>query len=307
MRAIVVLFPVFAITLGNATVQSTVSLFGRSTGLSEFQVGLFFASSAVLFFLTSSIWGGLADRWGGRPAIFAGLAGGGVSFFIDCHNIYIRAPNSVQSPRSSLPRFFLHTSSTVSSAYCEGSTIACMADAAVERRHRTTSTLINITFILHTVVGALSAAIVVGFHFTSTHRRVSFTLDLHFQPRLASPSRRRHKPPKSKVVLLPHCTKRLIMPYLVFAFSRVLGLSACSSRRHSSFSIGWRWAPHLQCPVRPFLLGNVHHLAPSLIHALANSHCCHGSVRPHRLLIASITVSCCGIGLSLAQQSGPPA
>jgi MFS family permease len=80
MRAIVVLFPVFAITLGNTTVQSTVGLFGRSTGLSEFQVGIFFASSAVLFFLTSSVWGGLADRWGRRPVILTGLAGSGVSF-----------------------------------------------------------------------------------------------------------------------------------------------------------------------------------------------------------------------------------
>ena len=37
MRAVVVLFPVFAMTVGNATIQSTVGLFGRSTGLSEFE------------------------------------------------------------------------------------------------------------------------------------------------------------------------------------------------------------------------------------------------------------------------------
>src|SRR5215216_3900756 len=96
MRAIVVLFPVFAITLGNTTVQSTVGLFGRSTGLSEFQVGIFFASSAVLFFLTSSVWGGLADRWGRRPVILTGLAGGGVSLVLVAA-IYAFGPDSMST------------------------------------------------------------------------------------------------------------------------------------------------------------------------------------------------------------------
>ena len=55
----IVLFSVFAATLGNATVFATLGLFGRGIGLSELEVGAIFASSALLFFLTSSHWGRL--------------------------------------------------------------------------------------------------------------------------------------------------------------------------------------------------------------------------------------------------------
>jgi MFS family permease len=77
-----VLFAVFAMTMANATVFSTIGLFGRGVGLSEFQVGTIFVSSAVLFFLVSARWGVLADRWGRRPVIVVGLAATAVSLFL---------------------------------------------------------------------------------------------------------------------------------------------------------------------------------------------------------------------------------
>ena len=49
---------------GNATVFATLGLFGRGIGLTELEVGAIFASSAMLFFLTSSHWGRLSDRIG---------------------------------------------------------------------------------------------------------------------------------------------------------------------------------------------------------------------------------------------------
>lgn len=69
-------------TMANATVFATVGLFGRGVGLSEFQVGTIFVSSAVLFLLTSACWGILADRWGRRPIIVVGLAATTVSLFL---------------------------------------------------------------------------------------------------------------------------------------------------------------------------------------------------------------------------------
>lgn len=69
-------------TMANATVFATVGLLGRGIGLSEFQVGTIFVSSAVLFLLTSSRWGALADRWGRRPIIVVGLAATAVSLFL---------------------------------------------------------------------------------------------------------------------------------------------------------------------------------------------------------------------------------
>jgi DHA1 family tetracycline resistance protein-like MFS transporter len=94
VQATIVLFAVFAATVGNASVTATLGLYGRGVGLSEIEVGAIFASSALLFFLTSSYWGRLSDRAGrarimavglGATAaslgLFAGLYGIGGTFF----------------------------------------------------------------------------------------------------------------------------------------------------------------------------------------------------------------------------------
>ncbi|MDP2372603.1 MFS transporter [Reyranella sp.] len=82
MATTVVLLAVFVMMMGNATVLATVGLFGRAIGLGEIEVGAIIASSALLFFLTSSWWGRLADRKGRRPVILAGLAGGALSLLL---------------------------------------------------------------------------------------------------------------------------------------------------------------------------------------------------------------------------------
>jgi len=82
VQATIVLFAVFAATVGNATVFATLGLFGRGVGLSEFEVGAIFASSGFLFFLTSSHWGRLSDRLGRTPMMAAGLAATAASLFL---------------------------------------------------------------------------------------------------------------------------------------------------------------------------------------------------------------------------------
>ncbi|MBN9512492.1 MAG: MFS transporter [Alphaproteobacteria bacterium] len=82
MTSIVVLLAVFVMTLGNVTIHATMGLFGRSIGLSEFQVGVIIASSALLFVLTSLYWGRSADERGRRPVILWGLAGAAVSLLL---------------------------------------------------------------------------------------------------------------------------------------------------------------------------------------------------------------------------------
>lgn len=82
MATAVVLLAVFVMMAGNATVLATVGLVGRALGLGEIEVGAIIASSALLFFLTSSWWGRLADRKGRRPVILAGLAGAALSLLL---------------------------------------------------------------------------------------------------------------------------------------------------------------------------------------------------------------------------------
>ncbi|MBI3197478.1 MAG: MFS transporter [Rhodospirillales bacterium] len=82
MATTVVLLAVFVLMMGNAAVLATVGLFGRAIGLGEIEVGAIIASSALLFFLTSSWWGRLADRKGRRPVLLAGLAGAALSLLL---------------------------------------------------------------------------------------------------------------------------------------------------------------------------------------------------------------------------------
>jgi MFS family permease len=82
MATAVVLFAVFVMMMGNATVLATVGLVGRAIGLGEIEVGAIIASSALLFFLTSSWWGRLADRRGRRLVILSGLAGAALSLLL---------------------------------------------------------------------------------------------------------------------------------------------------------------------------------------------------------------------------------
>jgi MFS family permease len=82
VQASLVLFAVFAATVANTTVFATLGLYGRGVGLSELEVGLVFASSGLLFFLTSSRWGRLSDRVGRAPMMAAGLAATALSLFL---------------------------------------------------------------------------------------------------------------------------------------------------------------------------------------------------------------------------------
>ena len=73
MQEAIVLFAVFAATIANAAVFATLGLFGREVGLGEFEVGVIFASSGLLFCLTALSWGRLSDRFGRTRIIVLGL------------------------------------------------------------------------------------------------------------------------------------------------------------------------------------------------------------------------------------------
>jgi len=69
-------------TSANMTVYATLGPVARGAGISEIEVGLIFATSGLLFSLTSSAWGRAADRHGGQLVIFIGLLGTALSSLI---------------------------------------------------------------------------------------------------------------------------------------------------------------------------------------------------------------------------------
>ncbi len=161
MASIVVLLAVFVMTLGNVTIHATVGLFGRSIGLSEFQVGILIASSALLFVLTSSRWGRFADERGRRPVILSGLAGAAVSLLL-FGALFTLKKGDVDVFVAFLA---LLGARTVYGFLCGGvqpAATAYMADITSHRDRAAGVAMVGAAFGLATVVGPVLVALLVG-------------------------------------------------------------------------------------------------------------------------------------------------
>ena len=70
-----VLFSVLATGLGQSMTFTLLAPLGREVGLAEVQVGLVITCSALVFTLTSPVWGRTSDRRGRKPVLLLGLFG----------------------------------------------------------------------------------------------------------------------------------------------------------------------------------------------------------------------------------------
>ena len=154
MQTTIVLFAVFAATVANTTVFATLGLHGRSVGLSEFEVGAIFASSGVLFFLTSSHWGRLSDRVGRGPVMAAGLAATALSLFLFA-GLYAAGGTF-------LALLLARMIYGVLAGAIQPAATAWMAHAAVERRAAAVA-LVGAAAGIASIAGPLFVASVVGF------------------------------------------------------------------------------------------------------------------------------------------------
>jgi MFS family permease len=70
-----VLFCVLATGIGQSMTFALLAPLGREVQLGEVQIGLIIACSALIFTLTSPVWGRTSDRWGRKPVLLIGLLG----------------------------------------------------------------------------------------------------------------------------------------------------------------------------------------------------------------------------------------
>lgn len=164
MATTVVLFAVFVMMMGNATVLATVGLFGRSIGLSEFQVGAIISSSALLFLLTSSWWGRLADERGRRPVILTGLAGAAVSLLLFA-GLFTLEKGEIDVSVAFLALLAARTIYGVLSGGVQPAAIAHMADITANRDRTTGAAMVGAAIGLGGMAGPGLAALLVGWGF----------------------------------------------------------------------------------------------------------------------------------------------
>lgn len=164
MATTVVLFAVFVMMMGNTTVLATVGLFGRSIGLSEFQVGAVISSSALLFFLTSSWWGRLADERGRRPVILTGLAGAAVSLLLFA-GLFTLEKGELDASVAFLALLAARAIYGVLSGGVQPAAIAYMADITAHRDRTTGAAMVGAAIGLGSMAGPGLAALLVGWGF----------------------------------------------------------------------------------------------------------------------------------------------
>jgi len=161
MATTVVLFAVFVMMMGNATVLATVGLFGRSIGLSEFQVGAIISSSALLFFLTASWWGRLADERGRRPVILTGLAGAAMSLLLFA-GLFTLEKGEIDV---SVAFLALLAARMIYGVLCGGvqpAAFAYMADITAHRDRTTGTAMVGAAIGLGSMAGPALTALLVG-------------------------------------------------------------------------------------------------------------------------------------------------
>lgn len=166
MATTVVLFAVFVMMMGNATVLATVGLFGRGIGLSEFQVGAVISSSALLFFLTSSWWGRLADEKGRRPVILTGLAGAAVSLLLFA-GLFTIEKGELDASVAFLALLTARAIYGVLSGGVQPAAIAYMADITARRDRTTGAAMVGAAIGLGSMAGPGLAALLVGWGFAA--------------------------------------------------------------------------------------------------------------------------------------------
>ena len=284
MHTTIVLFAVFAATVANTTVFATLGLHGRSVGLSELEVGAIFASSGVLFFLTSSYWGRLSDRVGRGPVMAAGLAATALSLFLFA-GLYLAGGTFVALLLARVIYGLLAGS-------LQPAATACMADTAVERRASAVA-LVGASVGIASIAGPLFSASVVGFGLAVPVAAGGIVAALAAAATLAGVREGPRQPVWARTATAPVDG---LAPYLAVGFAMVVGFGALQPT--TAFYVQDRFALETAAAVRQTSLASAAFAASAfgvqafVIRLLP--------IGPPQLLSLGLAVCLLGVGGSLA-------
>lgn len=160
--AIVIMVSVVAFTMGNTMLFALVGPIARRIGLSEFQVGVIFSASALMFLLSSPTWGRLTDRWGRRQVIVIGLFGSAGSTLLFAAALAAGLSSAIGA---SVTFAALLGSRVLYGILCAGiqpASVAYMADVTDARNRSAGVALVGTSTSIGTILGPVFAAIMVG-------------------------------------------------------------------------------------------------------------------------------------------------
>ena len=204
--------------LGNATVFATLGLFGRGIGLSEFEVGAIFASSALLFFLTSSHWGRLSDRIGRTPVMVVGLAGTTVSLFLFAGLYRANWPGALIGLLAARMIY------GVLAGGIQPAAVATMADTTTAERRAAGVALVGAAVGIGSIAGPILTAALVGFGLPVPVAIAGIVTALAAISTFVGARDGRQRPMMVASTTAPSIDG--LRPYLLLTFAMVLGFGA---------------------------------------------------------------------------------
>lgn len=284
VQVTVVLFAVFAATVGNATVFATLGLHGRGVGLSELEIGTIFASSGLLFFLTSSWWGRLSDRVGRARIIAAGLAATAASLLLFA-SLYV-AGGLFMSLLLARSLYGLLAGAIQPAA------TAWIADHTPAETRASGVALVGAAVGLASIAGPLLTASVVGFGLSAPVAVGGMLAALAAGAVLLG---LRDAPPGSGAAATGTAVEGLA-PYLMIGFAMVLGFGALQAT--TAFYVQDRFALAIADAVRQTsLMSAAFAIGSFIVQVFAVRRL---ALPPRRLLANGLVLCLCGVGGCLA-------
>lgn len=163
-RLVAVLAPgLIAFSMGQTVLFAVAGPVFRDIGLSESQLGIIISSAAVIFVISSGVWGRVADRWGRRQTIVFGLSTYGLVSLAFAWVLMLGMEQQLAVGTVFVVLLILRLLYAALGAGIQPASVALMADVSSEEERSSAVAVVGAAFGIGMVLGPASAALLVGF------------------------------------------------------------------------------------------------------------------------------------------------
>lgn len=152
-----------AFSMGQTVLFALAGPVFRDIGMSETQLGVIVSSAAVVFILSSTAWGRIADRWGRKRTIVFGLVSYGLISIVFALVLQLGLDDRLEVGAVFAVLLSLRLLYAALGAGIQPASVALMADLSSEDERSSAVAVVGAAFGIGMVLGPAAAALLVGF------------------------------------------------------------------------------------------------------------------------------------------------
>ncbi|MEM7255553.1 MAG: MFS transporter [Pseudomonadota bacterium] len=152
-----------AFSMGQTVLFALAGPVFRDIGLSETQLGIIVSSAAVMFVISSGVWGTISDRWGRKPTVVFGLFTYSIVSAAFAGVLHLGLNGLVVSSAVFGWLLTLRLLYAALGAGIQPASVAMMADASTKADRSSAVAIVGAAFGIGMVLGPAAAAVLVGF------------------------------------------------------------------------------------------------------------------------------------------------